>query len=123
MEANFQNNIVWQQSWIKYHPGWQYILWTDEEIEKLNLVNKPLYRACKSYGAKSDIARYEILYRYGGLYVDCDFECLQPFDIFHHSCEFYASCDNAENGASSNDQWSYRSATRAPYYKTVHRKN
>ena len=90
---------IWQQTWIKNHPDWQYILWTDAEIEKLNLVNKRLYNACKSYGAKSDIARYEILYRYGGLYVDCDFECLQPFDIFHHGCDFYASCDNSENGA------------------------
>ena len=93
-----QQYYTWQQSWIKHHPDWQYILWTDAEIEKLGLVNKPLYEACKSYGAKSDIARYEILYRYGGLYVDCDFECLQSCDIFHHGCDFYASCDNAENG-------------------------
>lgn len=90
--------VIWQQTWIKQHPDWQYKLWMDTDIEKLDLVNKQLYAACNSYGAKSDIARYEILYRFGGLYVDCDFECLQPFDLFHHCCDFYASCDNAEEG-------------------------
>ena len=39
---------------------------------------------------KSDIARYEILYQLGGLYVDLDMECLVSFDPFHHCCDFYA---------------------------------
>lgn len=78
-----------QESWIKNHPDWEYKLWTDKDIEKLKLVNKEIYEATQNYGAKSDIARYEILYRFGGLYVDMDFECLQPFDIFHRTCDFY----------------------------------
>jgi len=84
---------AWQQSWIKNHSDWLYILWDDEAIEKLDLDNKELYKAAKSYSAKSDIARYEIIYRFGGVYLDMDFECLRPFDIFHHCCDFYAGCD------------------------------
>ena len=87
---------MWQQTWIKHHPDWTYVLWTDTDIEQLNLVNKKLYDACDSYGAKADIARYEILYKFGGLYADCDVECLQSCDIFNHCCDFYASCDNME---------------------------
>jgi len=83
---------AWQQTWIKNHPGWQYILWDDEMIEKLNLENKVLYKAANSYSAKSDIIRYEVIYRFGGVYLDMDFECLRPFDIFHHCCDFYAGC-------------------------------
>jgi len=49
------------------------------------------------YGAKSDIARYEILYRIGGLYIDTDFECLKPFDIFNHCCDFYSGVAFDEN--------------------------
>jgi inositol phosphorylceramide mannosyltransferase catalytic subunit len=79
-----------QQTWKDYHPEWQYILWTDSDIEALVLANKEAYDAAPNYGEKSDIARYEILYRFGGLYVDSDFECLQSFDIFHHCCDFYA---------------------------------
>ncbi|HEV2916622.1 MAG TPA: glycosyltransferase [Candidatus Babeliales bacterium] len=81
--------IPFIESWKKHHPGWQYILWTDQMIEELNLVNKDQYNATSNFGQKSDIARYEILYRFGGLYVDIDFECLRSFDIFHHCCDYY----------------------------------
>src|SRR4029077_19930708 len=32
---------------------------------------------------------WEIVYRYGGVYIDVDFECLKPLDIFHHMYDFY----------------------------------
>ena len=38
---------------------------------------KKLFRQTKNPGAKSDIARYMILEREGGLYVDMDFECIK----------------------------------------------
>ena len=82
-----------QQSWIENHPDWEYKLWTDKDIEELNLINIKYYKNGKNLGEKSDIARLEILYRFGGLYIDTDFECLRPFDILHHCCEFYAGCD------------------------------
>jgi len=78
-----------QKTWIKHNPDWEYKLWTDKEIAELNLTNKQMYEAESNYGAKSDIARYEILYRFGGLYVDTDFECLKPFEIFNHCFDFY----------------------------------
>ena len=81
-----------QQSWKTYHPDWTYMLWTEKEIEDFGLINKKLYDETKNYGQKADIARYEILYRIGGLYVDTDFECINPFDILHHCLEFYTSC-------------------------------
>jgi inositol phosphorylceramide mannosyltransferase catalytic subunit len=76
-------------SWQKYHPDWAYILWTDDDIAGLNLINSDQYEASTNYGQKADIARYEILYRFGGLYVDIDFECLRSFDIFNHCCDYY----------------------------------
>jgi mannosyltransferase OCH1-like enzyme len=78
-----------QQSWKKYHPDWEYRLWTEEEIQKLNLINQDLYDASVNYGEKSDIVRYELLYQFGGLYADTDFECLKPLDILHHTYDFY----------------------------------
>ncbi len=74
----------WQHSWILHHPGWQYKLWQEKDIDEFGLENRDLYDAAPDYGYRSDIARYEILYRIGGLYIDTDFECLQPFDILHH---------------------------------------
>jgi mannosyltransferase OCH1-like enzyme len=77
------------ESWRTYHPDWTVLLWNDADIEALNLVNKDQYDASTNYGQKADIARYEILYRFGGVYVDIDFECLRPFDIFNHCCDYY----------------------------------
>jgi len=84
-----ENLKAFQETWKVHHPTWKFMLWTEKEIEELGLTNKKLYDTATNYGEKSDIARYEILYRIGGLYVDTDFECLRPFDIFHHCCDFY----------------------------------
>lgn len=78
-----------QKTWIANHPDWEYKLWTDKEIKELGLYNQKLYDSQTNLGIKSDIAKAEILYRFGGLYVDTDFECLQPFDVFHHTLDFY----------------------------------
>lgn len=77
-------------SWKMYeNRGWKYKLWTDKDIEQLPLYNQKLYDASNNAGEKSDIARWEILYRFGGVYVDMDFECLQPLDILHYAYDFY----------------------------------
>lgn len=81
------------QSWVKHHvgPEWQYWLWTDKEIAELGLKNQAYYDQIENRGAKADIARYEIVYRYGGVYIDMDYECLQPLDMFHHKYDFYTA--------------------------------
>lgn len=80
----------WQQTW-KDLEGWEYRLWTDKEVESLTLINRDLYDSSTNYGEKSDILRLEILYQFGGLYVDTDFACINPayFEAFHHSLDFY----------------------------------
>ena len=77
------------ESWLTQHPDWEYKLWTDKEIEKLHLVNQHVYALADNYGMQSDIARLEILYRFGGLYADLDQQCVLPHDIFHHITDFY----------------------------------
>ena len=74
----------WGNTWKKFHPGWEYKLWTDREADGFEMTNRELYDKVDNLGAKSDIFRLEILYKYGGVYVDTDFECLKPFD---HLCK------------------------------------
>lgn len=76
-------------SWHKFHPDWTMKVWNDEDAAAFQFTNQAAFDKAQNWGEKSDIWRYEILYRYGGLYVDTDFECLQPFDNLHKSCEFY----------------------------------
>lgn len=62
------------------HPDWEYKLWTDTEISNIPLINQKLYNSLKNFGSKSDVVRYEILYREGGVYMDTDFEMVKSFD-------------------------------------------
>ncbi|HPC72133.1 MAG TPA: glycosyltransferase [Treponema sp.] len=82
------------KSWKHYNKDWEYILWDDNKIKKLGLKNKVAYNLSPSYGIKSDIARYEILYRFGGIYVDTDFECLKNFEPIINGCSFFAGHSN-----------------------------
>ncbi len=76
-------------TWKRHHPDWELFIWTELQIEHFHMANRQAFDAAKNYGEKSDIWRYEILYRFGGVYVDTDFECLKPFDVFHQNCDFY----------------------------------
>lgn len=82
------------KSWKYYNPDWEYILWDDNKIKKFGLKNKVAYNLSPSYGIKSDIARYEILYRFGGIYVDTDFECLKNFEPIIKGSNFFAGQSN-----------------------------
>ena len=72
-------------------PGWEYKLWQDADARKLKMTNRKLYNRATNYGIKSDVLRYEILYKYGGVYVDTDFECVRPLDDFSH-LRLFAGC-------------------------------
>lgn len=78
-----------QETWQKFHPDWEIKLWTDADVKSFKLKNQAAFDRATNFGQKSDIWRLEILDRIGGLYVDVDFLCLKPFDILHHTCEFY----------------------------------
>ena len=65
----------WIVGWLELHPGWRHTLWTDEN--RPPLVNERQFHAADSYAQKADVARYELVYRYGGVYLDTDTECLR----------------------------------------------
>jgi len=79
-----------QKSWKL--EGWEYILWTDQKIKELSFESKELYESETNPGQKGDIAGYEILRRYGGVYSDIDSELLHPemLDFFNRAYTFYA---------------------------------
>ena len=77
------------ESWRVMHLGWEVKLWNSEDVEDFHLKNKAAYDRSGNWGEKSDIVRYEILEREGGLYVDTDFECLKPFDDIAKSADCF----------------------------------
>lgn len=78
-----------QATWKKHHPDWEYKLWTDSDVEKMQLRNKVQYDQATNYGEKSDLLSYEILNEFGGVYVDIDFECVKPIDILVENFDFF----------------------------------
>lgn len=69
----------WQKSqieWKKYHPDWDYILWTDEMNRELIISDYPtllsLYDSYDFPIQRADMIRYCILKKYGGVYSDLD---------------------------------------------------
>ena len=71
----------WAESWKKYNPDWEYKLWTDEENRNLIAQIFPWFlETYDNYPTsiqRADAIRYFLLYYYGGVYVDLDFECLK----------------------------------------------
>ncbi len=65
-------------TWVAHHPGWDFRLWTDTEVSK-----SPFSDAVARGGwpsERSNLLRYEVLRRFGGVYIDTDVECLKPID-------------------------------------------
>lgn len=74
------------QTWQRQHPDWEHRLWGEQELAELHMHNRAMYAAaeveapCDSIRWRVDVARLEILWLFGGAYVDCDAECLRPLD-------------------------------------------
>jgi mannosyltransferase OCH1-like enzyme len=58
--------------YIKRYPGSRYILWDDNKLKNFKMINKDLFDQEDKYDCKSDIARVEILNKFGGFYIDAD---------------------------------------------------
>lgn len=60
------------KEFVSQNPEWSYKLWRDEDISELGLINSLEYDEEKSYCGKCNIIKVELLFRYGGIYIDTD---------------------------------------------------
>ena len=68
-------------SWKKYCPDYEIIEWNESNYDvHKNEYMEQAYLA-KRWGFVSDYARLDIIYNYGGIYLDTDVEIIRPFDI------------------------------------------
>lgn len=70
------------QTWVDKNPTWEYKLWTEFEVEQLNLRCKKQFDQDVHLAGKADILRYELLYNFGGFFIDADSECIRPLEDF-----------------------------------------
>lgn len=70
--------VRYEHSWRQHHPDWELRLWTDGEVG--DLVDGGVLARCRNAAERSDVVRYQVLARLGGVYVDTDVECLRPIE-------------------------------------------
>jgi mannosyltransferase OCH1-like enzyme len=78
----------WRESWSTHHPEWEVHLWTEESIPA-DLRRSEVYERLRLPAERADILRLELLWRFGGVYVDTDFECLRPLDPLLDGVELF----------------------------------
>lgn len=80
-----------QKRWIEYvksvkrfHPDWEYRLWTDADLDqhvKSNLPEYyPIFSAYPHPIFRADAIRYVMMRDFGGMYCDLDYEFIRPYD-------------------------------------------
>lgn len=89
------------ESWKDHHPSWTFVMWTDATLPELKnrsfIENAERFVPEANVGQfKADILRYEILERFGGVYVDTDFECLKPIDALLDGVEAFAAWEKQD---------------------------
>lgn len=60
---------------------YSYFLWRDTDVSNFPLINRPLFdelRKKQMFSGAIDVFRYELLYKYGGVYIDADMVVLNP---------------------------------------------
>lgn len=94
------------RTWMAHHPDWTVKFWTDRDrpvpckgMQRFFVKNFPFmklkhcFENSENYGEKSDILRYEILYREGGVYADHDANSLRSFEPLHTTYDFYCGLE------------------------------
>lgn len=84
-------------TWIEKHPGWTHIFWDEKRLQDEfpnGLLNQYQYDIMPELNGKCDIARYEILYRFGGFFIDADTVCINRLDDFLFRNDSFSCYEN-----------------------------
>ena len=84
------------KTWKEKHPDFEYILWNENELitRHFNVQCSPQIKMIPEINGKADILRWEILYEYGGYFVDADSICIEPFDDYFENIPAFATFEN-----------------------------
>lgn len=86
------------------HPGWEYHLWSEAELEELKLDNWDIVERSPNWAEKSDVIRCDLLDRFGGVYMDVDMDVMHNLDELHEKYHFYAGMEHPHKIATTNNR-------------------
>jgi mannosyltransferase OCH1-like enzyme len=92
--------VGYQQTWLAQHPHWQLRLWTDDNMPE------PLRRPegaerLRSPGERCDFLRLEVVWRFGGVYIDTDLECHASIETLIEDADFFTATIGSDRVDSS----------------------
>ena len=90
--------------WKSIHPDWEYRLWSEADLEPLNLDNWDIVEKSQNWAEKSDIIRCDLLDKFGGVYLDCDMDPLHSLDELHEKYDFYAGLEHPHKIATTTNR-------------------
>ena len=86
----------WHREWKAKHTDWDFIIWNEKAIKEKfpeKLFNQKIYdqaQGMSDYPTMSKITRYEILHKFGGLFIEPNLKCYESFEPLHILYDFYA---------------------------------
>lgn len=92
-----KNHYQAMMSWSRLNPEYHYYFYDDQMCRKFLQDNYPTrvlkcYDALKSGAFKADLFRYCLLYKKGGIYIDCSHECKTPLREMIKPNDKFISC-------------------------------
>jgi mannosyltransferase OCH1-like enzyme len=81
---------AYRETWGEHNPGWTLELWTEDHLPDV-LQRPEVYDRLRVPAERADILRLEVLWRFGGVYVDTDFECRRPLEPLLDGVDFFTA--------------------------------
>lgn len=70
--------VYYGETWQRHHPDWEMKLWREGDLPWVE--KNDHFRRLKTHSERSDFYRHTILARFGGVYLDTDFECFRSIE-------------------------------------------
>jgi mannosyltransferase OCH1-like enzyme len=85
-------------TWKDMNPDFEYIRWNEDMIREkgIKFECKKRIRDMEEINGKADIMRWELLYEYGGVFIDADSYCLRPIDEQIMKAKAFAGWEHEE---------------------------
>lgn len=102
-------------SWRKFCPNYKIVEWNESNYDIRK--NQYMYEAyqAKKWAFASDYARYDIIYQYGGIYLDTDVELISNMDYLLQNMMFMGFLENRR----VNSGLGFGSVPRNPIIKEI----
>jgi mannosyltransferase OCH1-like enzyme len=80
----------YQQTWRDHHPDWELRFWTEDDLPD-GLRRPEVYEKLRPPWVRTDILRLEVVWRFGGVHIDTDFECVRSIEPLLDGVDFFTA--------------------------------